>query len=145
MEETKKYQVAIEYLDEDNNVEDSHLLDDFDDQEEATEYANNYEFDEDEDTKCQIAIWEMDENGNVEDSWVIKTHEDKRKTFYVRLEYLYRKDVEVKANTPEEAAEIVNSMTTQEIFGDEMIHPLDLEDPEAYSVCDEDWNEVYSE
>lgn len=67
-----KFNVEIEYLDEDGNVYDSSDLFFTDDEDEAVKYAESVElFNPNE----QVSIWEWDDDEQlVVDSWVVKEY-----------------------------------------------------------------------
>ena len=69
-----KYEVEIEYLDEEGNVWDSHCVFATDFYEEAVKKAEEVELSGPDE---QVAVWEWDDNRSaVEDSWIIKTFEE---------------------------------------------------------------------
>lgn len=69
-----KFNVEIEYLDEDGNVYDSSDLFFTDDEDEAVKYAESVElFNPNE----QVSIWEWDDDEQVVvDSWVVKEYSE---------------------------------------------------------------------
>lgn len=67
-----KYNVELEYLDENGDVYDTHDLFFTDDEDEAMKYAEAVELTGPDE---QVAIWEWDDNEQyIEDSWVVKTY-----------------------------------------------------------------------
>lgn len=74
MEETKKFDVEIEELDDEGNVWDSHEVLSTDDYDEACRVAQEQEL---EGPYQQVSIWEWDDNRmTVVDSNVVKTYEE---------------------------------------------------------------------
>ena len=74
MEETKKYDVEIEELDDEGNVWDSHEVLSTDDYDEACRVAQEQEL---EGPYQQVSIWEWDDNHmTVVDSNVVKTFDE---------------------------------------------------------------------
>ena len=66
-----------------------------------------------------------------------------KKRYTVDLEYVYHTSVEVKAYSPDEAAEAANSLSTRQVFGRTKISVHDLEDGQITRIEDEDGNSFY--
>ena len=65
-----------------------------------------------------------------------------KKTFGFTFEFLYHTDVNVEADTLEEALEKVREMSAEEIVGDDFIPAASLEDGQPVSAWDEQGNDL---
>lgn len=54
--------------------------------------------------------------------------------YFVNIEYLFQKEIEVEASNTEEAEEKVLKMSAREIVGSKSVSVDELTDPEIYNI-----------